>query len=589
MLAGRILTPPLFHTWKNYIMVEGRKLLGKILIDKEVIDEDKLKQALLHQQENGGKLGEALVELDHATEEEVTRALAEQYNIPYVDLNQAEITEEIINLVPERVALEYNVLPINKNGRRLTVVMSDPLDLFAMDNLRFILNMDIDCVLAPKSQLADAIDQYYESRKHVSLEDLDERGDVGVSVRGAEVEEGVEGDDAPIIRLVHLVIAEAIRQRASDIHIEPLAHRLRIRYRIDGVCFEVDNQPKINQGPILSRVKIMAGMDIAEKRRAQDGRINLTVEGREIDIRVSALPCTHGESVVMRLLDKERGLKDLEALGFDESDLKRFNTIIKRPNGILLITGPTGSGKTTTLYAALKQLNRPDVKIITAENPVEYLLTGINQCEVKPKIGLDFSRILRAMLRQAPNIILVGEIRDKETAEIAIQAALTGHLVCSTLHTNDAPSAITRLVDLGVKPFLVSSSILAIMAQRLVRVLCENCKEPYHPTETELAAVGMTPDIIEGHTIFRPTGCARCRHSGYRGRLGVFELMEMSNELRGLTFDKASTQDLRKSAIMGGMTTLQEDGVRKVLAGVTSIEEVLRLTHMQEAAEGWAG
>jgi len=417
---------------------------------------------------------------------------------------------------------------------------------------------------------------------------LEERGDMEVTVRGDDAEDGVEGDDAPIIRLVHLVIAEALRQRASDIHIEPLAHRLRIRYRIDGVCFEVDSQPKINQGPILSRIKIMAGMDIAEKRRPQDGRINLTVEGREIDIRVSALPCTSGESIVMRLLDKERGLKDLRELGFEDDDFKRFNSMIKRPNGILLVTGPTGSGKTTTLYAALKKLNQPDVKIITAENPVEYLLPGVNQCEVRPKIGLDFARILRAMLRQAPNIILVGEIRDKETAEIAIQAALTGHLVCSTLHTNDAPSAITRMIELGVKPFLVSSSLLGVVAQRLMRVLCDNCKEPYTPSAAELMTVGITPEMAEGHTIFKPVGCARCRHSGYRGRLGAFELMEMNNELRAMVFDGVSTQKLRKAAELNGMKTLQRDGVRKILVGKTSVEEVLRLTHAQAAESAWA-
>jgi type IV pilus assembly protein PilB len=563
-------------------MVDERKLIGRILIDEGVLTEEQLKKAVAHQQNNGEPLGQALIELGYATEEQVTRALATQFDLPYVDLNDVEIPEDVLRVVPFGVAKEYNVIPIAQNNGRLTVAMSKPNDVFALDNLRFILNMDIDCVLATSGDVLAAIENYYQTHAKVRMEDIAKKSDVSVQVRGGKEEEAAEGDDAPIIRLVHLIIAEALRQRASDIHVEPLEHRLRIRYRIDGVCFEVDSQPKVNQGPILSRLKIMAGVDIAEKRRPQDGRINLKFEGRDIDIRVSCLPATNGESIVMRLLDKEKGLKELDELGFDESDLQRFHSVVKRPHGILLVTGPTGSGKTTTLYAALKKLNRTDVKIITAENPVEYLVEGINQCEAKPKIGLTFARILRSMLRQAPNIILVGEIRDHETAETAVQAALTGHLVCSTLHTNDAPSALTRLIDLGVKPFLVSSSVLAILAQRLVRVLCDNCKEPYKPTLSELKAVGMTPEMIEGRTIFRKAGCPRCKNAGYMGRLGVYELMEMNTEIRALTFDEASTQDIRKAAILSGMTTLQEDGVRKVLAGRTSIEEVLRLTHAQD-------
>ena len=563
-------------------MVDERKLIGRILIDKGVLTEEQLKKAVAQQEKDGGLLGSALVELGYATEEQVTRALARQFNLPYADLNTIEIPEEVLRIVPFGVAKEYNIIPISQKNGRLTVAMSKPNDLFALDNLRFILDMDIDCALAPRGDVLAAIENYYQTHAKVRMDDLSGKSDVEVTVRRGAESEAAEGDDAPIIRLVHLIIAEALRQRASDIHIEPLTHRLRIRYRIDGVCFEVDSQPKINQGPILSRVKIMAGIDIAEKRRPQDGRINLKFEGRDIDIRVSALPASNGESIVMRLLDKEKGLKELDELGFDESDLLRFESVIKRPHGVLLVTGPTGSGKTTTLYAALKKLNRPDVKIITAENPVEYLLGGINQCEARPKIGLTFARILRAMLRQAPNIILVGEIRDHETAETAIQAALTGHLVCTTLHTNDAPGALTRLMDLGVKPFLVSSSVLAVLAQRLVRVLCDNCKEPYKPTLSELKSVGITPEMIEGHTIFRKVGCPRCKGAGYSGRLGVYELMEMNSELRALAFKCASTQDIRKSARLSGMTSLQQDGIRKVLRGVTSLEEVLRLTHAQD-------
>jgi type IV pilus assembly protein PilB len=341
----------------------------------------------------------------------------------------------------------------------------------------------------------------------------------------------------------------------------------------------MDSPPKKLQDPMISRIKIMSSMDMAEKRRPQDGRIKLKLHGREIDLRVSILPSVHGESVVMRILDKEQGLVDLPVLGFHETDLNRFNRIIKRPNGIFLVTGPTGSGKTTTLYAALKALNRPDVKIITAENPIEYNLTGINQAEVRHEIGLDFTRILRAMMRQAPNIILVGEIRDRETADIAIQAALTGHLVFSTLHTNDAPSALTRLVDMGVKPFLVASAVMAIMGQRLIRRLCPECKEAYEPSDVELRGVGLSQSDLGGRTVYRPTGCDKCNGGGYKGRQGVYELLEMSSDLRDLTFNKKPTKDLRVKAISEGMTTLQKDGVRKFLGGMTTIEEILRVTH----------
>jgi type IV pilus assembly protein PilB len=375
------------------------------------------------------------------------------------------------------------------------------------------------------------------------------------------------------------LISNALKERASDIHVEPFEKRVRIRYRIDGVCVEKENPPKKLQGPIISRIKIMSRMDMAEKRRTQDGRIKIQLHGREIDLRVSALPARHGESVVMRILDKEKGLVDLEELGFHESDYNRFNRIIKRPNGIFLVTGPTGSGKTTTLYAALKKLNRPDVKIITAENPIEYNLAGINQSEVRHDIGLTFQRILRAMMRQAPNIILVGEIRDGETADIAIQAALTGHLVFSTLHTNDAPSAITRLIDMGVKPFLVASAVMAILAQRLVRILCPECKEPYEPTDVELRSVGLTRARLEGHNVYRPAGCPACSGVGFKGRKGVYELMEMSPDLREMAFQRKPSNQIRAKARSEGMVNLLDDGVRKILAGLTTIQEVLGLAH----------
>ena len=409
-----------------------------------------------------------------------------------------------------------------------------------------------------------------------------------MKLRGGEIDlTGVdpEKDDAPVIKFVQLMIAEAIKNRASDIHVEPMEDRVRIRYRVDGQCQEVNAPPKRLQGAVLSRVKIMAEMDIAEKRKPQDGRINIVAGGRELDIRVSSLPATHGESIVMRLLDKKAGLVGMEELGFFSTDYKRFKSIIKRPNGIVLVTGPTGSGKTTTLYAALKELNRPDVKIITAENPVEYNIAGINQAQVKANIGMTFQRILRAMLRQAPNIILVGEIRDRETAEIAIQAALTGHLVFSTLHTNDAPGALTRLVDMGVKPFLVASSIQAIMAQRLVRILCPKCKAPNpDPDPAVLGALGIKPEDTKGRNISRAVGCDSCNKSGFRGRKGIFELMELNSTIRELVFHKQPTARIQEQARLNGMVTLLEDGVRKIFDGITTLEEVLTLTHREDIA-----
>ncbi|MBM4083471.1 MAG: type II/IV secretion system protein, partial [Planctomycetes bacterium] len=465
--------------------MKTRKPIGQILMEMGVIKKEQLAKALELQQESGAKLGETLIRMGAAKAEDITKALGEQFDFPVVDLDSTPAAAEAIDAVPKNVAKQHNILPVAKDGAALTVAISDPLDLYAMDNLRFILNSEIKCVLAPAESITEAIERYYGTEESTVDNMLQEFTDSDITTsetaEGGTVAAGAEDADAPIIRLVTLLISEALRSRASDIHIEPLQNRLRIRYRIDGVCQEIDSPPKRLQGAIISRVKIMAGIDIAEKRRPTDGRIGIKINGVGLDLRVSCLPATNGESVVMRLLRKESILINLQELGFHEDDYKRFLSIIKRPNGIFLVTGPTGSGKTTTLYAALNELNRPDKKIITAENPVEYNLSGVNQAEVKEKIGLTFGAILRSMLRQAPNVILVGEIRDKETAEIAVQAALTGHLVFSTLHTNDAPSAITRLIDIGVKPFLVASAVQAIMAQRLVRCICEQCKEPAEP------------------------------------------------------------------------------------------------------------
>ncbi|NCG55557.1 MAG: type II/IV secretion system protein [Proteobacteria bacterium] len=562
-----------------------KKKVGEILLEKGWVTEEQVQKALSYGKAENCRIGEALLNLEICSQEQVTRALAIHFQLPFANLGKYVIPQEIIDAVPKDVALEHRIIPVARKGRSLVIALSDPLDFFALDNLRFILSTEVDCALAMPDAVDEALDDYYRlagGYDSVLGEDAGSDEDVEFG-RGDYSGEDGDANDAPVIKLVHMIIANALKAGASDIHVEPMEHHLQVRYRIDGVCQIMDSPPKKLQGPVLSRVKIMARMDMAEKRRPQDGRIKIKISGKEIDLRVSVIPTVHGESIVMRILDKDAGLVDLEKLGFHESDLKRFNRIIKRPNGIFLVTGPTGSGKTTTLYSALMNLNKPDTKIITAEHPIEYNLTGINQAEVRHEIGLDFSRILRAMMRQAPNIILVGEIRDRETADTAIQAALTGHLVFSTLHTNDAPSALTRLIDMGVKPFLVASAVLSIMGQRLIRKLCSTCKETYEPAETELRMIGLTTSEIQGQQIYRPVGCDKCS-GGYKGRLGIYELLEMSSDLRDLTFKKSVSKDLRNKARSEGMVTLQEDAVRKLLAGVTSVEEILRVTHSSEFA-----
>ncbi len=568
-------------------MAQQRKLLGKILEEMRVVTAAQVKAALRQQmQDSGKKLGELLVEAGAVTPAVVTEGLARQFEYPYVELRKLKLNPEVVKIISRSVCEEHSIFPIKTTGKTVTIAISDPLDLFTLDNLKFILNTEIECVLAPKEDILESIRTYYGSKEKSQMADAIESATVTqseIKLRGQDLE-GEAGttkdDDAPVIRFVQLMIGDAIKARASDIHVEPMENRLRIRFRVDGVCQEMSAPPKRLQGAVLSRIKIMAEMDIAEKRKPQDGRIKINVSGREMDIRVSALPATHGESIVMRLLDKQSGLLGLDEMGFHASDFKRFRSLIKRPNGIVLVTGPTGCGKTTTLYAALKELNRPDVKIITAENPVEYNLPGINQAQVKTGIGMTFQRILRAMLRQAPNIILVGEIRDTETAEIAIQAALTGHLVFSTLHTNDAPGALTRLIDMGVKPFLVASSIQASMSQRLIRLLCPACKEPEdNPDPAILAALSIKPADLRGRKVYRPVGCDQCRNTGYKGRKGIFELMEMNSVLREMVFRKETISKIQEQARLSGMVTLLEDGVRKVLEGITSLDEILAITH----------
>ena len=491
------------------MLTESKKMpLGKILVGLKFCSVDQVKEGLKHGKDNMMMLGESLIELTYLDDEKLARALAKQQGVKFVNLNKYELPPEITQLVTKEVVEEHEIVPVMKKGRMVTVATHRVLEFYALDNLRFIVGNEVDWVIAPESTVKAAMKKYYgiggmDDMIHGEGEDVKYK-DFDASEVTTDDEEGY------VAQLVQLLISDAIKQRASDIHIEPMEEKVRIRYRIDGDCEEMEAPPKRLQGPLIQRIKILSKMKIEEKRIPQDGRIKTRVEGRDIDLRVSALPCSWGESVVMRILDKQKNLVGLEVLGMAPVDFDRFQKILKKPNGIFLVTGPTGSGKTTTLYAALTSLNQPDVKIITAEDPVEYNLTGINQSQVNHGIQLTFSRILRAMLRQAPNIILVGEIRDHETAEIAIQAALTGHLVFSTLHTNDAPGALTRLMDMGVKPFLVASAVQAILAQRLVRVLCKHCKKPYTPDAAELKTVGLKPQQIAGKTLYQAVGCKEC-------------------------------------------------------------------------------
>ncbi len=512
--------------------------LGKFLVGRGVIGPEQLAEAAAIAKKNGGKVHEILVKQGYASSEQVMQAMADMHGYEFFDLRDVPIPPAVVELVPESVARENAVIPLAEEDGALKVLVSDPFDYETFEKLQFILNRKVNIALATRESILEAINRNYGQMGDESADSmLQEFTDTAIDFTETEDDGSGEGggDDvdetsAPIVRLVQLMISEAVQLRASDIHIEPFDDRVRIRYRIDGVLVERDSPPRRLLGALLSRIKILAKMDIAERRRCQDGRIKITAGGKELDLRVSMLPTSHGQSCVMRLLDKENIKVGVRQLGLSEKDFKKFRGLIKRPNGIVLVTGPTGSGKTTTLYAALNDLNRPDRKIITAEDPVEYYLPGINQVEVKHSIGLNFALIIRAMLRQAPNIILVGEMRDYETASMGIQASLTGHLVFSTLHTNDAPGAITRMVDMGVPAYLVAGSVIGIMAQRLVRVICPKCKQPYTPRETELLAAGITPEQAAAANFMKGRGCNHCGNSGYRGRLGIFELLTMSCE-----------------------------------------------------------
>ena len=569
-------------------MARKRKKIGEILVEWKVVTEAQVNQALSIAKGTGKRIGEALVEAGMCKEADVAKALASQFDMEFINLDAPGAAEDVdMTLVPQELIKKHLILPLQKTNGRLKLVIHDPMDLELLDLLRFRLNSEIDTAIAPKSSIKAFLDggagagggaSGIFSEESLVTESVDVTMDRSVD---SSVDITV-GEDAPIIRLCHRMITEAVRSRASDIHVEPMTDRVILRYRIDGVCHVRDNLPKRMQSALLARLKLMAGVNIAERRVPQDGRIKMPVDGEPIDFRVSCCPAYHGESVVLRILRPDSVKIGLVNLGFEQESLEAFNKIIRRPNGIFLVTGPTGSGKTTTLYSALDVLNRPDRKIITAEDPVEYNFTGINQCQVRESIGLTFPAILRSMLRQAPNIILVGEIRDHEVAEIAIQAALTGHLVFSTLHTNDAPSAITRLIDMGVKPFLVASSIQAIMAQRLIRILCPKCRtRENEPDPRLLRLMEISAEEAAKGNISKPVGCTHCGSIGYRGRKAIFEMMRMNNEIRELAFNRAPISTIRDAGIRAGMKPLLADGKIKILRGDTTCEEVAKFAQAE--------
>ncbi len=578
-------------------MARRRDKVGEILNKWGLIDEQKLEEGLRISAGSRKKIGEVLVDLGYANENDVAKAVASQLGMAFVDLDQPGVIDKTqIPLIPEDIIRKYTILPLGKEGNTIKVLVHDPMNLALVDDLRFRLGTDIEMALGSKAKIKEFIESVLSSEIQKSIDQLtvdmsidrtlDTSMDMSIDVEGGDpqADEDDEGNQGPIIKLVNQIIGEAVTSRASDIHIEPFEDRVRLRYRIDGVCHERNKIPKRVQGSVIARLKILSGVKIEEKRVPQDGRIKMKVAGEVIDFRVSFCPAYHGESVVLRILRPDAAKIGLRNLGMQEDTLDAFHEIINRPNGIFLVTGPTGSGKTTTLYSALQELNRPDRKIITAEDPIEYNFKGINQCQVNMNMDppLSFPVILKSMLRQAPNIILVGEIRDLEVGEVAVQAALTGHMVFSTLHTNDAPSAITRLLDMGLKPFLVASSIQAILAQRLVRILCDHCKVPEENPDARLMALcGMSSSDLEGKTIYKPVGCKRCSNTGYRGRRGVYELMKMNAEMRDMAFNRATVGDIRKAAQAAGMRNLLGDGKLKILEGKTTLTEVAKIAQVE--------
>jgi type IV pilus assembly protein PilB len=610
--------------------------LGELLVRENLITSQQLRDALEFQRTNGGRLGTTLVKLGLLSDDVITAVLSRQYGVPCINIDLFHIDADVVRLISQDVALKYSVMPLSKMGPTLTLAMADPTNVFAIDDIKFMTSLNVEPVIASETSIQIAIGKYYGGSNQIDIFDAAFAGETervsskngssrnGVSKNGrtngngkpeekivdadlnvnldnfefAAGEEAFEvvqdneeidlaalaraSEDAPVVRLVNVLLVDSLRRGASDIHVEPYEKDFRIRFRIDGVLYDVMHPPLAIRDPLISRLKIMSKLDIAEKRLPQDGRIKIKVKvdarSRELDFRVSTLPTLFGEKVVLRLLDKDKLMLDMTKLGFEEESLEKFKRNIENPYGMVLVTGPTGSGKTNTLYSALQALNTSETNIMTAEDPVEFNLPGINQVQMKEQIGLNFAASLRSFLRQDPNIILVGEIRDFETAEIAIKAALTGHLVLSTLHTNDAPSTISRLVNMGIEPFLVATSVNIIQAQRLIRKVCTNCKETVHYPVEGLVEIGFSEEEAPGIEIFKGRGCKTCNGTGYKGRIGLYEVMEITEELRELIIIGASAMELRRKAIEVGMITLRESGLYKIRAGITTIEEVVKET-----------
>ena len=605
--------------------------LGDLLVKAKLVTPEQVDAALLSQRTEGGKFGEALIRIGAASEQDITETLSQQFGVPSIDLAHFDIDPSIIKVVPGEVARKYGVLPVNKTGATLTIAMSDPTNVFAMDDIKFMTGYNVEPVVASEASLRRAIDKHYGTPRSVVLKErpkgattgsapsdgsidelmssaltMDDMASVGLSefnmdeITGFDagdvdvVRSGEEGQEidlidlakssesAPIIKVSNLILIEALKAGASDIHVEPYEKEFRVRFRIDGVLHNIMALPMRTRDPLISRLKIMAKLDISEKRLPQDGRIKIRLRveerTRDLDLRVSVVPTHFGEKVVMRLLDKSRLQLDMTQLGFDQEPLRRFKDAIDRPYGIVMVTGPTGSGKTNTLYSAIAQLNDPTVNILTAEDPIEFNLAGINQVQMKEQIGLTFASAMRSFLRQDPDIILVGEIRDFETAEIAVKAALTGHLVLSTLHTNDAPSTVNRLMNMGIEPFLVATAVNCIAAQRLVRKVCTGCAEDVDTSPQTLIQVGFAPDEVKTLKVKRGRGCESCKHTGYKGRLGLFEVLSFTDEIRDMILTGASSIELKRRAVEEGMVTLRVAGLHKIRDGITTLEEVLRET-----------
>jgi type IV pilus assembly protein PilB len=566
--------------------------LGEILIKESLITQDQLDKALEFQRSNGGKLGSCLTKMGYITDDDITGVLSRQYGVPSINLKYYEIDPNVIKLIPQDTALRYQVIPLSRVGSVLTIAMTDPTNVFAMDDIKFMTGFNVEPVVASESAIGEAISRFYGggASNHEELSNLmkdlvDEDQELELAADEQEMDASAlekAAEEAPIIKLVNLILTDSVKRGASDIHVEPYENEMRVRFRIDGVLQTVMSPPLKLRDAMTSRMKIMAKLDIAEKRLPQDGRIMIKYKAdgkrKELDFRVSSVPTLYGEKIVLRLLDKENLRLDMTKLGFEQESLTKFERNILKPYGMVLVTGPTGSGKTNTLYSSVARLNQVDTNIMTAEDPVEFQLAGINQVQMKEQIGLNFAAALRAFLRQDPNIILVGEIRDFETAEIAVKAALTGHLVLSTLHTNDAPSTISRLMNMGIEPFLVATSVNLICAQRLVRRICANCKEELEVPPQALIDAGYTPEEVKTTKIYHGKGCSTCNKGGYKGRTGLYEVMEINDELRELILVGASALELKKKAVEQGMITLRRSGLIKASLGMTTMEEVLRET-----------